>query len=205
MTFEELAEQYRPLIGRLARTKFIPGMDFDDIKQHVLLTLWRCQTAYSETAVSKKNNRTSSFTHFFMQSVKRHLWSTEVRARKASGFAVAYYTCRTGRCPERTTDNTVACPNCNQRRWDPHRTGSALNASLEVLTEERDVVFVLAETSETDPVRALLESEGLSMGIGVLSEEAAKVAMAILQGYKPDKAQLAVLLAEKDQLAAVFA
>ena len=45
--FEDLASTWAPKIMKMSQ-RFIPYMDYDDLKQEILITLWKCQDSYSE-------------------------------------------------------------------------------------------------------------------------------------------------------------
>lgn len=125
MSFEELENQYKPLIAKYARWN-IPGYAPDDIAQEVRLTLWKCQQAFDPETRKGFNGRPSSFLNYLITSIENTLGKAPRR------FSQSYYQPVTGlecmgcggQAAVEQGSKRQTCKGCGGKRWRAVHGGS---------------------------------------------------------------------------------
>lgn len=134
MPIEELFKHLEPLIRKWSNS-FIPGFDYDDRRQEILVVVWRCQMRYDPEGKKGYNDKSSSFLNFVIHAIKMRLGNCKYTGERQQ-YATASLECWKCGLVLPVFSREKTCPLCGGGRWKTLR--DARIASVDTLSEYSD-------------------------------------------------------------------
>ena len=75
VAFEQLVTQWTPKIEKVVRQRegYVSGFDADDLRQELLVVLWRCAERYNPNRVSVRTGKPASFHTYLHRAIMNRL------------------------------------------------------------------------------------------------------------------------------------
>lgn len=81
LPFTDLEEECKGLLVKHASWR-IPGLDFDDVYQELLLVLWKCQRSFTPGRIGEMTGKPVKFTSFLTRALVNRLGQLGAYARR---------------------------------------------------------------------------------------------------------------------------
>lgn len=131
---EVLFEYLEPLILKWSNS-FIPGFDFDDRRQEILVVIWKCQMKYDPDGKRGYEDRSASFLSFVIHSIKMRLGNCKYTGERQQ-YATKNLQCWGCGLTVPVFSKEKNCPTCNGTQWKTLRDVHI--ASVDQLSEYSD-------------------------------------------------------------------
>ena len=149
LPFEELAEHLEGFILKYSR-QGVRGFDEDDLRQEILIVLWRLQTQYDSTR--------GNFLALAKTSVINRLKQLQIKGTNQT-LPVEFLECKQcGHHGEKISLRGGKCSQCSNTTWTAHRTPSLLQSMDRLTTTHSGLEHAPFEVADPD-----MDTEGAAL------------------------------------------